>query len=306
MCDWREPTRYRRCFDPWDPRLVSRARTGVPSGATRWGGGCSLLKSTLVTIAGYDEILGTTSDHQIDQTQVFLVRFDTHGSAAIGATRRVMPGNCLQVDFSPLCLLSSSQVNGEQPQSFVVGRLTRFLLLKPTGRVEIMGVRFKPGGAYRFLTCPLGSLTDSNVPTADIWGIEGRYLEQAVLEACDNARRQQLVEEFLLRKLEQTAPRLRLEATIAEIIRSRGQTRVRDLAKQIGLSSRQLEREFRTSVGLSPKGLARILRSASCGSSGRTLASGSISHVKVVLGSASWCASSRSFRTKPVRATGGR
>jgi transcriptional regulator GlxA family with amidase domain len=32
------------------------------------------------------------------------------------------------------------------------------------------------------------------------------------------------------------------------------------MAEQIGLSSRQLEREFRSGVGLSPKALARIVR----------------------------------------------
>jgi AraC-like DNA-binding protein len=187
---------------------------------------------------------------------------DADGSAT-GATERVLPDGCLEWIFHlgvPFERATLSGVWEEQPRSFIVGQLTRFLLLQARGRVEIMGVRFKPGGAYRFLQLPLESLTDNNVPTADVWGRKGNYLEQAVLEAGSSARRQQLVEEFLLIMLQETAPRRRLEATIAEIIRSRGQTRVHELADQIGLSSRQLEREFRAGVGLSPKALARILR----------------------------------------------
>lgn len=183
--------------------------------------------------------------------------------SATGVTERVLPDGCLEWIFHLGVPFERATLSGEwekQSRSFIVGQLTRFLLLQARGRVEIMGVRFKPGGAYRFLQLPLESLTDNNIPTADVWGRKGNYLEQAVLEAGSNARRQQLVEEFLLEEIEQTAPRRRLEATVAEIIRSRGQTRVHELARQIGLSSRQLEREFRAGVGLPPKALARILR----------------------------------------------
>lgn len=184
-------------------------------------------------------------------------------TAKTGATERVLPDGCLEWIFHLGVPFQRAMFAGEwerQPRSFVVGQLTRFLLLQPQGRVEIMGVRFKPGGAYRFLPFPLESLTDNNIPTAEVWGREGAELEDAVLEVSSDPRRQQLVEEFLLRRLQRTAPRRRLEATIAEIMRSRGQTRVHKMAEQIGLSSRQLEREFRSGVGLSPKALARIVR----------------------------------------------
>jgi AraC-like DNA-binding protein len=188
---------------------------------------------------------------------------ETGESASAGTVERVLPDGCLEWIFHLGSPFQRATMAGEwetQPRSFVVGELTRFLLLQPTGRVEIMGVRFKPGGAYRFLPFPLDSLTDRNVATADIFGREGIHLEESVLEASGPGQRQQLVEEFLFNGFNKTNPRPRLEAAIEEIIRSRGQTRVRELANQIGLSSRQLEREFRTAVGLSPKALARIMR----------------------------------------------
>src|SRR6266436_5538474 len=60
-----------------------------------------------------------------------------------------------------------------QPRSFVVGELTRFILLQPNGPVGTMGVRFRPGGAYRFLPLPVHLLTDESVPTVDVWGRDG-------------------------------------------------------------------------------------------------------------------------------------
>jgi transcriptional regulator GlxA family with amidase domain len=47
---------------------------------------------------------------------------------------------------------------------------------------------------------------------------------------------------------------------VNEILRSRGQLRVEQLAEKVGWSRRQIEREFRSGVGVSPKVLARIIR----------------------------------------------
>lgn len=176
---------------------------------------------------------------------------------------RVFPDGCLEWIFQLADPFQRSSLSGNwetQPRSFLVGQLTRFLLLQPTGQIEIMGVRFKPGGAYRFVPCPLDCLTDNNVVTSDVWGRAGMYLEGAVLDTPDNNTRQKLVEKFLIAQLDRTTPRRRLEAAVDEIIRSRGQTRVHDLALTLDVSSRQLEREFRSGVGLSPKGLARTIR----------------------------------------------
>jgi len=47
---------------------------------------------------------------------------------------------------------------------------------------------------------------------------------------------------------------------VAEVIHSCGQARVAEVAERLGWSPRQLEREFRSGVGLSPKAFARIIR----------------------------------------------
>ena len=190
-------------------------------------------------------------------------------SPATGASERVLPDGCVEWIFhmgSPFqrrITTGTAGIPGEwerQPRSFVVGELTRFLLLQPSGEVAVMGVRFRPGGAYRFLPYPLSDFTDSTIPTGDVWGHQGTYLEQAVLEARNNRQRQQLVEEFLLQQLVITTPRARFDLAVKEILRTRGQTRVREVANQVGWSSRQLERDFEASLGLSPKSFSRIIR----------------------------------------------
>lgn len=183
-------------------------------------------------------------------------------AAAPDLAERVLPDGCIEWIFH-LGAPFRRFVNGAwevQPRSFVVGELTRFILLQPTGPAATMGVRFRPGGAYRFMPAPLHLLTDETVRTDDIWGLEGKYLEEAVLAARTDNLRKDLIEGFLLSRLQVTSPRPRFDAAVLEIISSRGQTRVDHLADRIGWSPRQLEREFRLSAGLSPKSLARIIR----------------------------------------------
>ena len=185
------------------------------------------------------------------------------GNLAATASERILPDGCLELIFHLGASFQRwSPVAGweNQPRSFVVGELTRFLLVRPTGNPCIMGVRFCPRGAYRFLRFSLDELSDQNVPLSDLWGVEGKHLEEAVNEAQNDRDRQRLVEEFLLRELSKTVSRPRFESAVEDIIQSRGLARVGEVAARIGLSPRQLEREFRTHVGLSPKAFARIIR----------------------------------------------
>jgi AraC-like DNA-binding protein len=175
---------------------------------------------------------------------------------------RVLPDGCIEWIFHLATPFQRQLDRGFelQQRSFVVGELTQFILVQPTGPTLTMGVRFRPGGAYRFMPTPLNLLTDETVSTEDVWGNEGKYLEAAVLGEPSQLGRQRLIEAFLLARLHRTAARPRFEAAVKQIVASRGQSRVDHVAGSIGMSSRQLEREFRTSAGISPKALARIIR----------------------------------------------
>jgi AraC-like DNA-binding protein len=176
---------------------------------------------------------------------------------------RVLPDGCLEWIFhlgAPFDRLLPNNQWERQPKSFLVGELTRFLLLQPLGPPSVMGVRFRPIGAYRFMPFPLAEVTDQIVETADVWQKEGVSIEDAVFNARDDSDRIQLVETFLLRRLHNSTHRPRFEAAVSATLRACGQARVDELASHVGLSTRQLEREFQSGLGLSPKAFARIIR----------------------------------------------
>jgi len=176
---------------------------------------------------------------------------------------RILPDGCVEWIFhlgDPFRRVIAPGSAELQPRSFVVGELTRHLLVAPSGRVRMMGVRFRPGGAYRFVPMPLDLLTDRVAAIADVWGEDGRRIEDAVMTARHDGDRVRRVEAFLVARGRLSAERPRLDAAVASILQSQGSARVSDLAHLVGSSPRQLERDFRIGVGLTPKGLARTIR----------------------------------------------
>lgn len=177
---------------------------------------------------------------------------------------RVLPDGCIEWIFhfgAPFRRWTADGRLETQPVSFVAGEMTRPLVLAPAGRVATMGVRFRPGGAYRFLPVPLEILTDTSAPTADLWGRDGRDLQDAILETRGAGPRRRVLNRFLLARLRREShSRPRLDEAVRLVLRSRGQATVAGMSRRVGWSPRQLEREFRRGVGLSPKALARTLR----------------------------------------------
>lgn len=148
-----------------------------------------------------------------------------------------------------------------QPKAFLVGEMTRALRVQPDGRVATMGIRFRPAGLRGFLRTPLHELTDRATPIDALWGRAAARFEEAVGEARDDAARVRLAEAFLLGCLDKGASRdAAVEAAVGRILGERGQVRLAALGVAAGLSERQLERRFRTAVGVGPKALSRLVR----------------------------------------------
>jgi AraC-like DNA-binding protein len=167
--------------------------------------------------------------------------------AAPGVVQRVVP------DGRPELILNLGQPfeslqNGywrAQPHCFLAGQLTGPLLLRAPDVTRIMGVRFRPGGAAQLLGMPVGELTD-RVVAADDLGLK-RLAECSNLPDLEGA---------LLGLERGSADPLVDEA--ARLLS--GSLDVSDAAALLGVSRRQLERRFKTRVGMSPKYFARIRR----------------------------------------------
>lgn len=183
---------------------------------------------------------------------------------ASAAPERLLPDGCIELILNFGALFREYQEGGRcdlQPSRFVVGQMTRPVLVEPTGPVQLLGIRFTPGGALPFLSFPPVELTNSIVPLDDISVSLDRLLSERIDEARTPREKVRIVEALLIKRMNAREERgVSLRDAISEIVSSGGQISMDRLAGELGISGRQLERRFLNEVGLGPKLLCRILR----------------------------------------------
>ncbi|HEU4394380.1 MAG TPA: helix-turn-helix domain-containing protein [Planctomycetota bacterium] len=151
-------------------------------------------------------------------------------------------------------------LRGAQHRAAVVGQIEAPLAVRPTGRIGLLGVRFRPEGAAAILGVPAGEITARSLALDDLWGADGRRLEERVGSARDAGARLAAAASGLVARARVARRPERSRAAVDLCRRTRGTASVDDLARAAGVSGRHLERLFRDEVGLPPKTLSRILR----------------------------------------------
>jgi AraC-like DNA-binding protein len=184
------------------------------------------------------------------------------GGSAAAAPERILPDGCVELilNFGDRFFQHFEGKRQRQPRNFVVGQMTGPILISPNGKVELLGIRFQPGGTRPFVDSPANELTDHVVELGSL----SRQLEGGLLRACEQAaspvQKIAAVDSFFVSRLSGGKFDSHLLALAASVIDRRGLVSVDQLASDAGVSSRQLERRFLHEVGLGPKLLARIVR----------------------------------------------
>jgi AraC-like DNA-binding protein len=123
----------------------------------------------------------------------------------------------------------------------------------------MVGVRFRPGGAFVALGVGASMLTDRRVPLGDVWRDRGETLARLV-EAPGDAERVRVLECALLRRVALDRRDALVEAAVARILAHGGREPVDALGTALGVTRQHLARRFRERVGEGPKMLARVAR----------------------------------------------
>lgn len=145
--------------------------------------------------------------------------------------------------------------------ALVSGAATRSYLYDPRQRASVLGVHFRPGGAFPFLGISPSEIVDSHVPLEDLWGSGAQLLREQLLETGSPRERLRLVEAALLRRLRQARPGHPAVRAAVVALRDGGKgARVAEVAVAVGLSRRRFIEVFEREVGLTPKLYARLQR----------------------------------------------
>ncbi len=179
---------------------------------------------------------------------------------------RILPDGCVEMVLhrdDPFRTYGEDGTSRPQPRSLVVGPATRFLLIQPPARVGTFGIRFRPGGAPLLLEMPLSELAERSAPLEALLGAAGRRLADRIGEATGADRKVKVAEMAMLERLGRRrasrhgAP---IRPMVSALLGARGRMPVASVARQAGLSMRQIERRFLDEVGLGAKALARLAR----------------------------------------------
>lgn len=155
----------------------------------------------------------------------------------------------------PFVAIGADGAERPQPPVFLVGQITGPFHVRPSGRIDLVGVRLEAHGATS-LADDLEALTDAFVAITSL-GEAQRALE-SLREPADRAR----VLDAVL------APRFaagrqadwRVADAVHAIRSSNGLLDIAELAGRLKTTPRTLQRLFARDVGIAPKHLARIVR----------------------------------------------
>ena len=124
----------------------------------------------------------------------------------------------------------------------------------------LVGVHFKPGGAFPFLGYPADELANTHVDLENLWGRSAVRLRERLCEASTAAERFHLLQEALIGHFFRPMERHYAVLTAFDIFGRRIDATVRDIARNIGISERRFIEVFKEEVGLTPKLFSRLQR----------------------------------------------
>ena len=134
-------------------------------------------------------------------------------------------------------------------------------VIDPRERVSLMGVHFRPGGAFPFLGTPANELADAHVDLNVLWGTSALALRERLCLAKTPAERFDLLEEALVAHLFRPLERhYAVRFALNTFGRTDSSLTVRDVARDAGLSQRRFTQLFAREVGMSPKLFCRVRR----------------------------------------------
>lgn len=184
-----------------------------------------------------------------------------------GSIDTLFPRGSLEWVFNLGSATLVSVVNGQPlatPRTELLGQLTAAYSVQVLGRNVLLGVRFEPHAAGLFLRSSVASLSNAITDLGDVFSADTPRLQQQLLEAPTWSARIAHLERFLLGTLDQAhsrTPAFRaLDFALRRLLARPHNGTLAAVAAECGISTRHLQRLFRSYVGMSPVHFLKVVR----------------------------------------------
>lgn len=177
----------------------------------------------------------------------------------------VMPAGTvdLMVNFGPeqsIVAYGDVRADDRFVRAWLAGVQDRHLVHASPEGADHIAVRFRPGGAHAFFDVPMDALRNQVVELDALVGAEASRLRDRLLEAQTDEARSRAMEAWLLERRRVHHSFATVRRALGFLVPGRDGLRVGEVCERLGLSNRYLVQQFRETVGLPPKPVARIRR----------------------------------------------
>jgi AraC-like DNA-binding protein len=142
----------------------------------------------------------------------------------------------------------------------LAGPRSEYSVLETAQAASVIGVHFRPGGAFPFLGLPAGELHNLEISLDVLWGARARELRERLLAAPTSLEKFRVLESALLAAARSLSRHPAVAFALREFQTVAPARSVADVAGAIGLSQRRFMDRFRDEVGLTPKLFCRVRR----------------------------------------------
>jgi AraC-like DNA-binding protein len=197
----------------------------------------------------------------------FVDRFWHLSDAPAHSRERILPSGTMELVIN----LHEDEVriyDGKCPErckrfsgSVVAGPYGGPLVIDTREHAAIIGIHFRPGGAFPFLGVPASDLANSHVDLAALWGPSAVELRERLCAAATPPERLHILERALMARLFRPLERHPAVSFALHVWeRSESSLSVGDVAREAGVSHRRFIQLFERETGMSPKLFFRVRR----------------------------------------------
>ncbi|WP_156307607.1 AraC family transcriptional regulator [Sphingobacterium endophyticum] len=179
--------------------------------------------------------------------------------------QKIVPDGCIEMTFNLGDRIKRYISENEfilNPNAMIMGQRTKPYYILPIGNVDTIAICFYPYGFANFVNTALEKFVDKEIPIAELFGqTVAHELEQQIILATGTQQRIEILETFLLKKLnEKTTISNIVKSTVDTLLKTNGSTSINVILKDDLSKRRQLERHFKKQIGISPKQLSKVIR----------------------------------------------
>jgi AraC-like DNA-binding protein len=141
------------------------------------------------------------------------------------------------------------------------GMYSEPFVIDSVSQSAMMGVCFKPEGAFPFLPLPASELLNLHISVEDVWGDRADRLYERLLGAPTPATKLYVLEQALMAQLyDAREGNPAISAAVRAIQQAECVPSMREISESLGMSHKHFIHLFKQQVGLSPKIYARLQR----------------------------------------------